>query len=111
MSDALDALDWLSTEDPECTSIWIAGFGYGADISIRAAMRRPNVDGFVSISPTFSSQLDFISLTPCPNGLIVSGCMDDAVDWRFCESMARNFVNQKGSSTCQRTTLGELKKP
>ena len=96
MSDALDALDWLSSHHPDCSSIWVAGFGYGGDICIRAAMRRPNIDGFVSVSPTFGSQIDFSSLTPCPNGLIVSGCLDDNVDWRSCESMAKSFVSQKG---------------
>lgn len=96
MSDALDALDWLSMQNPDCSSVWIAGFGYGGDICIRAAMRRPNIDGFISISPSCNSQLDFSSLTPCPNGLIVAGCLDERTDWKISESMANNFVNQKG---------------
>jgi alpha/beta superfamily hydrolase len=97
MSDALDALDWLLNNNPDCSSVWIAGFGYGGDICIRAAMRRPNIDGFVSISPAFGYQIDFSSLTPCPNGLIVAGCLDETTDWRVCESTSKGFVNQKGS--------------
>ena len=96
MSYALDALEWLSAENPDCTSIWVAGFGYGADICIRAAMRRPNIDGFICVSPIFNSQLDFSSLSPCPNGLIIAACEDKSSDWRMCESMAAGFIKQKG---------------
>lgn len=96
MSHALDALDWLCIHNPDASSIWVAGYGYGADISLRVAMRRPNVDGFICISPIFNSQLDFSSLTPCPNGLIVAGCEDKMSDWRISESITMNLVKQKG---------------
>lgn len=75
--DAATAMDWLQSKNPEASSYWIAGFSFGAWIAMQLLMRRPEIDGFIAISPPASS-CDFGFLSPCPApGLIVQGTEDD----------------------------------
>jgi alpha/beta superfamily hydrolase len=53
---------------PAC---WIAGFSFGAWIGMQLLMRRPEIEGFVSVSPP-ANMYDFSFLAPCPSsGLII----------------------------------------
>ena len=49
LSDAAAALDWAQTINPEAKSCWIAGFSFGAWIGMQLLMRRPEIEGFISI--------------------------------------------------------------
>ena len=51
LSDAASALDWAQTINPEARSCWIAGFSFGAWIGMQLLMRRPEIEGFISIAP------------------------------------------------------------
>ena len=79
LSDAASALDWAQTINPEARACWVAGFSFGAWIGMQLLMRRPEVEGFISIAPP-ANLYDFSFLAPCPSsGLIVHGENDPRV--------------------------------
>jgi uncharacterized protein len=98
LQDALDALDWLSLRHNEPKVLWIAGFGYGGYITVNAAMRRPGVHGFVSVTPYTDTQFEFNMLTPCPNGLVITGGSDKIVDPLAVKKIVKDLSNQRGCS-------------
>src|SRR3546814_10548116 len=51
LADAAAALDWLQSYNENATQCWIAGFSFGAWIGMQLLMRRPEITGFISISP------------------------------------------------------------
>ena len=76
LSDAAAALDWLQIINRESRGCWIAGFSFGAWIGMQLLMRRPEVEGFISVSPP-ENLYDFSFLAPCPSsGLIIHGDKD-----------------------------------
>ena len=79
LSDAAAALDWAQTINPEAKSCWIAGFSFGAWIGMQLLMRRPEIAGFISVSPP-ANMYDFSFLAPCPSsGLVIHGSADEVV--------------------------------
>lgn len=78
LSDAAAALDWLQTFNTSARATWVAGYSFGAWISMQLLMRRPEVEGFVSLALP-ANVYDFSFLAPCPSsGLIVHGDNDSA---------------------------------
>jgi alpha/beta superfamily hydrolase len=66
----------LNPNAPQC---WIAGFSFGAWIGMQLLMRRPEISGFISVSPP-ANIYDFSFLAPCPSsGLMVQGDQDTVV--------------------------------
>ena len=51
LSDAASALDWLQSFNPDAKQCWLAGYSFGAWIGMQLLMRRPEINGFISISP------------------------------------------------------------
>ncbi|MFC1673253.1 alpha/beta hydrolase [Pseudomonadota bacterium] len=95
MSDAASALDWLQAHNPNASACWIGGFSFGAWISMQLMMRRPEISGFLSISPP-ASQHDFSFLAPCPaSGLIVHGDKDEVVSVDSVDKLAAKLKSQK----------------
>lgn len=79
LSDAASSLDWLQNINTKASNCWIGGFSFGAWIGMQLLMRRPEVSGFISISPP-ANMYDFTFLAPCPSsGLIVQGGGDEVV--------------------------------
>ena len=79
LADATSVLDWLQNKSPSNTNRWVAGFSFGAWIGMQLLMRRPEINGFVSISPP-ANIYDFSFLAPCPvSGLIIQGDKDNIV--------------------------------
>src|SRR5262249_32301118 len=79
LSDAASALAWAQSINPEARSCWIAGFSFGAWIGMQLLMRRPEIEGFISIAPP-ANLYDFSFLAPCPSsGMIVHGDKDAVV--------------------------------
>ena len=79
LSDAASVLDWMQVYNPNASQCWVAGFSFGAWIGMQLLMRRPELDGFISISPP-ANMYDFSFLAPCPvSGLIVQGDADQIV--------------------------------
>jgi alpha/beta superfamily hydrolase len=95
LSDAASALDWLQTVNPNAQACWVAGFSFGAWISMQLLMRRPEIEGFISVAPP-ANMYDFSFLAPCPSsGLIIQGTEDDVVPEPIVEKLANKLKLQR----------------
>jgi len=98
LADAACALDWLQQQNPEASSVWLAGFSFGSWIALQLLMRRPEIAGFVAISPPAQSY-DFNFLTPCPaQGIIIHGTKDDIVKEEAAYSLYEKLEKQRNSN-------------
>ena len=96
LSDAASALDWAQSINPEARACWIAGFSFGAWIGMQLLMRRPEIEGFISIAPP-ANLYDFSFLAPCPSsGLIVHGDKDAVVPPKDVNTLVEKLKTQKG---------------
>ena len=96
LADAAAALDWLQTYNPNAGSCWVAGYSFGAWIGMQLLMRRPEVEGFISIAPP-ANLYDFSFLAPCPSsGLIVHGEKDAVVPPKDVNTLVEKLKTQKG---------------
>jgi len=106
LSDAASALDWMQTHNPNATTCWIGGFSFGAWISMQLMMRRPEIGGFISISPP-AEDSDFSFLAPCPaSGLIVHGEKDEIVPKEAVDKLAAKLSSQKNIVITYETVPG-----
>jgi len=97
LCDAATALDWLQQQNPDASSCWIAGFSFGAWIALQLLMRRPELEGFVAVSPP-SNLYDFTFLSPCPSsGLVTMGTKDDVVVEEEVRNMLSKLSMQPGA--------------
>lgn len=98
LSDAATALDWLQQQNPDAATCWIAGFSFGAWISLQLLMRRPELEGFVAVSPP-ANLYDFSFLSPCPAaGLITQGNKDDVVSEEAVSKLAAKLGSQHATN-------------
>jgi uncharacterized protein len=96
LADAAAALDWLQGFNQNAAACWIAGYSFGAWIAMQLLMRRPEIGGFVSVSPP-ANLFDFSFLAPCPSsGLIVHGTDDDLVPESDAIKLADRLKIQRG---------------
>jgi hypothetical protein len=96
LADAASALDWLQANNPQATQTWVAGYQFGAYIGMQLLMRRPETDGFISVSPP-TNMYDFSFLAPCPaSGLILHGSADTIVPSNEVERVVAKLRTQKG---------------
>ncbi len=106
LSDAASALDWLQTYNPNAPGCWIAGYSFGAWIGMQLLMRRPEIEGFISVSPP-ASIYDFTFLAPCPaSGLIVHGTADEVIPEASAAKLAHKLGSQKGIEVTYKTISG-----
>jgi len=98
LADAASALDWLQSVNPGSSAVWVGGFSFGAWIGMQLLMRRPEIDGYVSISPP-ANIYDFNFLAPCPNeGLIVQGDTDQVVNIESVNKLVDKLKEQRGQN-------------
>lgn len=96
LSDAASALDYLQSLNPNAKNCWVAGFSFGAWIGMQLLMRRPEIQGFVSVAPP-ANMYDFSFLAPCPSsGLIINGDGDRVAPPSEIASLADKLQQQKG---------------
>jgi alpha/beta superfamily hydrolase len=96
LADAASALDWLQTTNPAASQCWVAGYQFGAWIGMQLLMRRPETDGFISVSPP-TNVYDFSFLAPCPaSGLILHGSTDGVAAPNEVERVVAKLRTQKG---------------
>lgn len=96
LSDAASALDWLQSTNPNVNRFWVAGFSFGAWIAMQLLMRRPELEGFISVSPP-ANMYDFNFLAPCPvSGQIIHGSDDAIVPVASISTLVEKLRNQKG---------------
>jgi len=106
LSDAAAALDWLQLTNDNAQQCWIAGFSFGAWIGMQLLMRRPEIDGFISISPP-ANMYDFSFLAPCPSsGLLLHGGEDSVVPTEDVDKLAEKLKTQKGITITQECIPG-----
>ncbi len=95
LSDAASALDWLQAHNANASACWIAGFSFGAWISMQLLMRRPEISGFISVAPP-ANLYDFSFLAPCPaSGLVVHGAEDVLVPEADAAAFAERLSAQR----------------
>jgi len=95
LTDAASALDWLQSENPSAKSTWIAGFSFGSWLALQLLMRRPEIAGFVTVSPP-ANLYDFTFLAPCPSsGLIIQGSEDKIVEIESVNELVDKLNKQK----------------
>ena len=96
LSDAASALDWAQTINPEARACWIAGVSFGSWIGMQLLMRRPEIEGFISIAPP-ANRFDFSFLAPCPSsGLFVHGDKDRVAPLKEVQGLIEKLKTQKG---------------
>lgn len=96
LADAAAALDWMQTMHKNHGAIWVAGFSFGAWISMQLLMRRPEIAGFVSIAPP-ANMYDFSFLAPCPcGGLVLQGDKDGIVPEKATADLVAKLRQQRG---------------
>lgn len=96
LTDAAAALDWLQALKPDAKNVWVAGFSFGAWIGMQLLMRRPEIGGFISVSPP-ANMYDFSFLAPCPSsGLIIHGDADEIVPQEAVLRLVDKLSLQKG---------------
>ena len=95
LADATTAMDWLQAQNPHSNIFWIGGFSFGAWIAMQLLMRRPEIMGFISISPP-ANNYDFSFLSPCTaSGLIMQGSKDTIVPESYPAKLAEKLSAQK----------------
>ena len=106
LSDAAAALDWMQELNPNAPYVWVAGFSFGAWIGMQLLMRRPEIRGWISVSPP-ANMYDFTFLAPCPqSGLIVQGNKDNIVPEPHTEKLVQKLRAQKGITVDYRVVEG-----
>ena len=106
LSDAASALDWLQLQNPDSRSCWIAGVSFGTWIAMQLLMRRPEIEGFISVAPP-ANLYDFSFLAPCPSsGLIVHGDKDAVVPAKDVTGLVDKLKTQKGIIIDQKVVTG-----
>jgi alpha/beta superfamily hydrolase len=106
LSDAASALDWMQSFNANASACWVGGFSFGAWIGMQLLMRRPEIDGFVSVAPP-ANVFDFSFLAPCPSsGLIVHGTNDDLVPEPTVAKLAAKLATQRNIKVRYQTIEG-----
>jgi alpha/beta superfamily hydrolase len=96
LSDAATALDWMQAFNENARGCWIGGFSFGAWIAMQLLMRRPEIDGFISVAPP-ANMYDFSFLAPCPaSGLMVTGSQDEIVPPESVAKLVDKLRQQRG---------------
>lgn len=96
LKDAASALDWLQTKNLTASSCWVGGFSFGSWIGMQLLMRRPEMEGFVSVSLP-ADQYNFEFLAPCPvPGLILQGDKDEIVPHTSVGNLVDKLQLQRG---------------
>src|SRR6201995_163650 len=106
LADAASALDWAQSINPESRGCWIAGFSFGAWIGMQLLMRRPEVEGFISVAPP-ENLYDFSFLAPCPSsGLIIHGDKDRVAPPTSVQKLVDKLKTQKAITIEQQIVDG-----
>ena len=106
LSDAAAALDWLRAKNPNSQQCWVAGFSFGSWIGMQLLMRRPEINGFISVAPP-ANLYDFNFLAPCPaSGLFIQGDQDNIVPVDEVNKLAAKLNQQKGVMVEEKIIIG-----
>jgi alpha/beta superfamily hydrolase len=97
LSDAAAALDWAQAANPTARACWIARVSFGAWVAMQLLMRRPEIEGFVSVAPP-ANRYDFSFLAPCPrSGLFVHGDLGRVAPLKEVTGLIERLKTQRGT--------------
>jgi hypothetical protein len=106
LADAGAALDWLRGHHPEAAQCWVAGFSFGAWISMQLLMDDPELHHFVAVAPP-AGFLDFSFLVPRPlSGLVIQGDADEVVSEPAVAGLVGRLSRQRDVSLEYRVIHG-----
>jgi len=106
LSDAASVLDWLQQNNANSKICWVAGFSFGSWIAMHLLMRRPEINGFVCVSPPANLR-DFNFLAPCPApGLIIHGDKDNIASFDSARILSEKLQKQKKAEITFRSIKG-----
>lgn len=95
LTDATSAMDWLQKMNKNSSNCWVAGFSFGAWISMQLLMRRPEIKRFITVAPP-TNMFDFNFLSPCPaSGLVISAEDDKIVPVSYVKKLYERLKIQK----------------
>ena len=95
LSDAASVLDWLQQYNTNSKICWVAGFSFGSWVAMQLLMRRPEINGFVCVSPPANLK-DFGFLAPCPSsGIIIHGDKDNIASYDSARILSEKLQKQK----------------
>ena len=95
LSDAASVLDWLQQYNTNSKICWVAGFSFGSWVAMQLLMRRPEINGFVCVSPPANLK-DFGFLAPCPSsGMIIHGDKDNIASFDSARILSDKLQKQK----------------
>ncbi|WP_338329357.1 dienelactone hydrolase family protein, partial [Commensalibacter sp. Nvir] len=90
------ALDWLQMANTNSRELWISGYSFGAFVGMQLLMRRPEIQGWISVAP-LANHYDFNFLAPCPcGGLMIAGEKDTVVPIIEINKLVEKLNSQKG---------------
>lgn len=96
LSDSASALDWMQQFNTDAPFCWVAGVSFGSWIGMQLLMRRPEIEGFISIAPP-ANRFDYSFLAPCPSsGLFVHGDQDRVAPLKEVMALIEKLKTQKG---------------
>jgi hypothetical protein len=94
MLDIATVIDWIQNHNEDSDKIWIAGHQLGAWYVLQMLMRRPEISGFVLVSPD-TAMSDFAFLSPRPNrGLLLQGAEESEEAKHFSEHLTQVLKKQ-----------------
>ena len=96
LADAAAVLDWIQSQNIHSRYTFIAGFSFGSWVGMQLMMRRPEIVGFIAVSPP-ADKFDFSFLAPCPaSGLIIHGDNNKRVPSEIIQRLVDKISIQKG---------------
>ena len=96
LADAATVMDWLQSQNPAAKFSWVAGFSFGSWIGMQLMMRRPEIRGFIAVTPPAKTR-EFTFLAPCPaSGLIIHGSRDQVVPVKDVQHLRSKIAIQRG---------------
>lgn len=96
LADAAAALNWAQQFNDNHKGCWVVGYSFGSWIAMQLLMRRPEIEGFVIISPQ-PRLYDFSFLAPCPaSGFIACGTEDSVAKAYYVKELIQTLESQSG---------------
>lgn len=104
--DATAVMNWLHDQNMESSDFWIAGFSFGAWISLQAVMRRPELENYILVAPP-ATKYDFNFIVPCTSaGLIVQGDKDEITKEPDSAKLAEKLSAREGAEVSYQVVNG-----
>ncbi|MBM5782320.1 MAG: alpha/beta fold hydrolase [Pelagibacterales bacterium] len=104
--DATAVMNWLHDQNMESSDFWIAGFSFGAWISLQAVMRRPELENYILVAPP-ATKYDFNFIVPCTSaGLIVQGDKDEITKESDSAKLAEKLSAREGAEVSYQVVHG-----